>query len=353
MIIVRPIKQSDAESFIQLAFTAGIGMTSMPKNREILLEKITASERAFSNDVTQPGAEEYLFVLEDLTTGEIGGTCGINAKTGCGQPKYFYQIEKEQQFSKVLSEPQQIMLMRPVCYRDAPSEICSLYLLPEYRKEGLGRLLSLSRFLFAACHLHRFDSTIYAEMRGFVDKAENCPFWDGVGRHFLDIDYDELMRLRDFGNFDPSEVLPEHPIYLSLLPTEVQDVIGKIHSNTWPAYNMLTQEGFYATNEIDVFDGGPKIEALLREVRAVKASHQDTIIEIHRSPIESSRYIISNNRLNFRSCFSSLSKGAKGISISADAAEALQLNVGDTIRYVTPSIEVSQSKVHQVKESTP
>lgn len=352
MIIVRPIKGSDAEAFIKLAFTAGVGMTSMPKNRDILLKKIAASERSFSSPVSQPGFEEYLFVLQDLVTSEIGGTCGINAKTGLEQPKYFYQMETKQKESTILSEPQQIPLMSPVCYRNTSSEICSLYLLPEYRREGLGRLLSLSRFLFAAAHPLRFDEMIYAEMRGYVDKAENCPFWDGIGRHFLDIDYDELMRLRDLGIFDIEQVIPEYPIYISLLPTEVQEVIGKIHSNTWPAFNMLSQEGFYLTNEIDIYDGGPKVEAKLSEVRAVKSCAEDIIVEIHRNPIESAKYILSNNRTDFKACFSNLLKGTKGISISADAAEALQLSVGDRARYTLPSIETGQHKAPQAKEKT-
>src|SRR5437870_1884708 len=135
MIIVRPIRNNDAEVFIKFAFTAGIGMTSMPKNREQLHKKIIDSEMSFSKDIQKPGNEEYLFVLEDLATGSIGGTCGINSKTGFVQPKYFYRIETEQNDSAILSAPQQIPVMNVVSYRDASSEICSLYLLPEFRRE--------------------------------------------------------------------------------------------------------------------------------------------------------------------------------------------------------------------------
>lgn len=340
MIVVRPICYNDTEDFIKFSFHAGLGMTSMPKDREILKKKVIDSEKAFATEIQQPGNESYLFVLEDLATKDLGGSCGINGKTGEDQPKYFFSIEKDFDDPPPSNRPNN-PLLRGKCYREAPSEICSLYLLPEFRKEGLGRLLSLSRFLFVAAHPHRFDTFIYAEMRGFTDKNQNSPFWEGIGRHFLDLDYAELVRQRDLGNFDVAQVVPKNPIYIPLLPKEVQEVIGKIHTNTWPAYHMLMDEGFYLTNEIDVFDGGPKIEAKTQEIRTVKFSSVDTLAEITRNPIESLRYIVSNDRIDFRACYSTLQKGSKGIYLPVESAEALKLKVGDTLRYVLPSPETT------------
>lgn len=339
MIVVRPISRRDTEDFIKFSFTAGIGMTSMPKHEEMLAKKVIDSEIAFSKDAKQPGKENYLFVLEDLSSKSVGGTSGINAKTGVDQPKYYFTIDRDNK---------NIPLMRPISYRNAPSEICSLYLLPEFRKEGLGKLLSLSRFLFIAAHIKRFDSVIYAEMRGFVDKNQNCPFWEGIGRHFLDIDYTALMHLRDRGDFDITQVIPKYPIYIFLLPKEVQEVIGKIHSSTWPAYHMLMEEGFYATNDVDVYDAGPKIQAQTTEIRTIKNSCSEAVAEIVRTPIESTRYIISNQRLEFRACYSTLQKGSKGICIPVECAEALKVKPGDIVRYaVVPSPEISTHSGHQ------
>lgn len=344
MIVVRPICQRDKEEFINFSFNASIGMTSMPKDRGTLEKKLIDSERAFAKNVEQPGNENYLFVLEDLSAKNIGGTCGINAKTGIDQPKYFFSIENDQVYSPALSAMQNIPLMRAVFYREGPSEICSLYLLPEFRKEGLGRLLSLSRFLFVAAHPHRFDTIIYAEMRAFIDKNQNCPFWEGIGRHFLNLDYAALMHLRGLGNFDVSQVVPKYPIYISLLPKEVQEVIGKIHSNTWPAYHMLMDEGFYLTNDVDIFDAGPKIEAETQEIRTIKDSCIDTVAEIARYPIESARFIVSNERLDFRACYSTLHKGSKGIYLPIETAEALKIKVGDVVRYIIPSPETPRQR---------
>lgn len=341
MIIIRPIRKKDTESFIKLAFAANIGMISLPKNPEILEKKIADSEHAFGKDIGHRQNERYLFVLEDTTTGKIGGVCGIDSNAGEGEDRYFYRLETHQTTSPILTAHQQILLLRPIIYAGAASEICSLYLFPDFRREGLGRLLSLSRFLFAASHPDRFESIFYAEMRAYVDKNQSCPFWEGVGRHFLDIDYEELIKLRSTGNFDVRQVLPEYPIYVSLLPIEVQESIGKIHPNTWPAFNMLSQEGFYPTNEVDVFDAGPRIEAETKEIRTIKTCTQDLVLEITRNQIDSSRYIISNDRLDFRSCYSTLQRSSKGVCISDEAAEALKLKTGDPIRYVLPEAENS------------
>lgn len=352
MIVVRPIAKKDTEIFIELAFTANIGMTSLPKNREILEKKVSDSENAFAKNTMSPQNENYLFVLEDLATGMIGGTCGINSKTGIDQTKYFYRIETAPAESSRFPNQPPIPLMKVAKYTEAPSEICSLYLFPEFRREGLGRLLSLSRFLFIASFLNRFDQVVYAEMRGYVDKNQNCPFWEGIGRHFLNIEYVELIRLRDLGNFNIQQVLPTYPIYISLLPKEVQDVIGKVHSNTWPAFNMLTQEGFYQTNEIDVFDAGPKVEAKIKDIRSIKSSIQSTVSKIIYSPIKSPRYILSNDRLDFRSCYSFLQEDPSGIAIPADIAKALQLKVGDSVRYIIPPSITSEISLHNHSKET-
>lgn len=336
MHIIRPITENDTERFIEIAFHAGIGMTSIPKNRQMLKQRVMNAIDAFSKSVSAPGNENYLFVLEDLNTNIIGGICGIDAKTGIDQPLSFYRIEETERLNKVTNKTLKISSMRVVHYSKAPSEICSLYLLQDFRHGGLGRLLSFSRFLFIAAHRQRFDKMVFAEMRGYVDEKNTSPFWEGIGRHFLNMQYEEIMHLRDEIPLDITEALPEHPIYIHLLPKEVQDAIGKVHVNTLPALSMLVQEGFNLSEEIDVFDGGPKIEVETSEIRTIKSSRMDQIAEITNQTLEGPRYIVSNERLeDFRACFATIiQKDVTGVIITSETAEALQLGVGDAIRYV-------------------
>lgn len=338
MFIIRPIRQEDTEKFIEIAYDADIGMTSMPRNPHLLVERVAESEKAFSKQVIQPNNEKYLFVLEDTETKHIVATCGIVANNKDDRPTYRYRIdEKLQKPSFTQSFPEKIPILRKVQYFETPSELCSLYIDPKQRHGGIGRLLSLSRLLFIASFPKRFDKMIYAEMRGDIDENNNSKFWDGIGRHFYDIDFITLMRLEDENAIDITTLLPEYPIYIALLPKNVQESIGNVHAETRPALNMLIQEGFYHTNDIHPLDGGPIIEAEVAHLRTVKYSIVDRIAKILDEPIKGSRFIISNNRLNFRACYGMIQHfGHHGIGITREVANALEVNIGDLIRYVDP-----------------
>lgn len=343
MLVIRSISKKDAEAFIELAFEAGMGLTSLPKNREVLLQRIEDSERSFLKEIRLPDDENYLFVLEDTETKKLGGVCGITSQAGQSTPLYFYHIETTYQSGPLYTTPFKIPLMRMVRYYNAPTEICSLYLSPTFRHEGLGRLLSLSRFLFIACHRERFDKIIFAEMRGYHNKSLISPFWEGIGKNFIDLEFKTLMHLRDEGSLDISQVLPTNPIYISLLPKNIQDSIGKIHPNTLPALNMLIQEGFYHTDEIDVFDGGPKIEAETDQIRTIKESILAKIKGISEVCDKGPHYIICNNCLDFRACLGFLQiDSLNEVFISSEVAQALKLQIGDLIRYAAPKGGESQ-----------
>lgn len=336
MIIIRPIKGKDTEAFIEIAFTAGIGMTSMPKNRESLKNKIIESEKAFTESPPSD-AVTYLFVLEDLDTGKIEGTCGIIAKTGIQTPILFYRMENSTIHKGIGTSIKRMPTLRVVQHHNYWSEICSLYLSPNYRHSGIGRLLSLSRFLFIAAFPKRFSSKIFAEMRGFSDENNRSHFWHGIGSHFIDTSFETLMALRDEDKFDLSLALPMHPIYVELLPQSVQESIGKVHNETKPALQMLMQEGFTLSNEFDVCDGGPKIEVMTRKIRCIQACNKDKVVDFTHDLLDTPKYILANNNLNFKACYSPVHKILKrGVVIPIKVAKTLELNIGDTIRYVSP-----------------
>lgn len=341
MIIIRPIAQKDLESFIQMAFTAGIGMTSMPKNRDLLEKRVKESIEAFHAQVSSPGNENYLFVLEDLETGSIGGTCGITAMTGKNSPLSFYRKKKLEQHKCPDSIIKIVPTLHVVHYKDYWSEIGSLYLTAKFRHSGLGRLLSLSRFLFIAQYPEKFDSMIFAEMRGYLDQNQISSFWEGIGQHFVETKFETLMHLRDEGIVDLSEALPSHPIYIELLPKNVQESIGKVHDETNAALKMLIDEGFSLSYDIDVCDGGPKIEIETKKIRSIKESKTVAIATFTDEPLVTAPFIISNNKLNFKACLSPIQITSNGEAvIPYETAKALELDIGDIIRYVSPYNQV-------------
>lgn len=335
MIVIRPIELKDREAFAKCANSASVGITNLPKNPELLDKKMQISINSFKKNVSVPGKENYVFVLENLETGEIGGTCSISAKVGAQEPLNFYKIELMQLHSKHPASPKEMRILTPVKYANGSSEICALYLMPHFRAEGLGKLLSFSRFLFIASHRHRFENKIMVEMRGVIDDNDVAPFWEGIGRKFLDIDFIDLMHLLEFGREFVADIMPRWPIYVSILPQSAQDVIGKTHVKTAPAFSMLTKEGFYYTSEVDVFDGGPKIEAKTESIRTVASSQVGKIDSISNDELEDGiAKNICNNRIDYRACCTKIkSAGGDRIILSRMAAEALQVKAGDTVRY--------------------
>ena len=63
-------------------------------NEEILKKRIHRSEESFNFDVTEPGGQGYLFVMEDTQTGQVVGTTGIEAAVGIDNPFYHYHLGK-------------------------------------------------------------------------------------------------------------------------------------------------------------------------------------------------------------------------------------------------------------------
>lgn len=335
MIIIRPIRRKDQEIFAEFSFESLLGMTNLPRNREKLLEKIIHSETSFLENVQEPGKEEYYFVLEDLATGRIGGTCGILAQS-TQSFSYCYHIETIHTHAKHVSAPKELKILKVVPNPPNSSEVCALYLQPTFRHSGQGRLLSLSRFLFIAAQRQRFKKKIVAEMRGYIDQSQVSPFWEGVGHHFCHLSFVELMAQIDLDHQFVPEILPQFPIYINLLPKETQEVIGKIHDNTKPAYQMLLQENFSFNQEIDIFEGGPILSAATSEIRTIKNSALMQIDVTKEKLIGETEYILANEQLDFRACFGKIQMISKtqGL-INEEVANALQVNKKERIRYVT------------------
>lgn len=332
MFLIRPITLDDLNAIEQFAYATALGMNSLPRNRIFLKEKIELSIESFKRNVSKAEDEIYLFALEDINIKKTVGCCGIYAKTGTS---YFFRVETLHPYSSTLPLPSYLRVLHPLSFKKGPSELCALYLMPEYRKGGLGELLSLSRLLFIASQPHRFNSEVMARLRGFINKKKNSsPFWEGLGSHFLNVPFIETQHLLETGRDFVSEFLPKYPIYVSLLQPQTQAVIGKPHSTTWPAMKMLRKEGFAVTSEIDIFDGGPTIKAKTPKIRTIKDSILASVTEITTNN-SSRQYLISNNSLDFRATLGRLKINIdKSASLSVDTAKVLGVEKGMTVRYI-------------------
>src|SRR6476661_8829898 len=169
MVLIRPVNTSDLDQLLELAHMAGVGLTTLPKDRELLSKRIARSVRSFDKLVERPGGESYLFVMDDTDAKRVIGACGIYSKVGGFQPFYGYRIETVVFESKQINVRKEVPILMLHEEHDGPCEIGSLFLHPDWRHDHNGKMLQLVRFLFIAEHPEIFETTVVSEIRGVLD----------------------------------------------------------------------------------------------------------------------------------------------------------------------------------------
>jgi arginine N-succinyltransferase len=334
MVFIRPVKLSDLDPLQALAAEAGVGLTTLPNDPDILLRRIKKSLRSMEQIPDRPGGETYLFVMEDVATGNVVGASGIVSKVGGFEPFYAYKIETQIAKSKELKVRKEVQVLHLVRQHNGPAEIGSLYLSPAFRGGDNGRLLQLSRFLFLAEHRDAFEPTVVSELRGVIDSKGRSAFWDALGRHFFDCEFRQADHLSVVSKKFIADLMPRHPIYIPLLPKEAQEAIGQVHESSKPALKNLEREGFHLSGMVDIFDAGPCVSCKRDKIRTVRDSQVAMVTEVSKEAISSPAYLVGRNGGDtFRACATALSIGETGVRLHAQAADALNISPGGTVRY--------------------
>ncbi|MBV9488895.1 MAG: arginine N-succinyltransferase [Verrucomicrobia bacterium] len=333
--VLRPIEESDLFSLKRLAESIKGGMTSLPPEAGALEERIHQSQRSFDHRIKTAGGDHYLFVLEDRQTLEVVGTAGIIARVGGFDPFYTYEIRMERFLHSPLEIDKEMEVLHLKLDHKGPSEVCSLCLRPEYRKAGLGQLLSLSRFLFMCAFPQRFDERVIAELRGFTDDAGLSPFWEALGRHFFHQSFAEADFLSGIGHKDfIRDLIPRYPIYKAMLPTGAQTAIGRVHRDAEPALRILLKQGFQLSNEVDIFDAGPLVRAKRSDIHAIKNAGTANLSAVR--PLQNADpCIIAHVSLSFTACLGALEISDDGtLAVTAATAARLQVEPGNRLIYL-------------------
>ena len=334
MLIVRPVQLKDLDQLVELTSMTSFGLTTLPKDRQLLRKRIVESQRAIEDQPEKPGGESYLFVMEDTDCGIVIGTSGITSKVGGFEPFYAYQIETSIHESKMLNTRKEIRSLHLVTEHNGPTEIGSLFLRPSHRRGGIGRFLSLSRFLFLGEHPNRFEAHIIAEMRGVIDERGRSAFWDALGKHFFDIEFPDADYLSVVNKRFIADLMPRHPIYIPLLPREAQEVIGKVHERTRPALKLLESEGFQFKDMVDIFEAGPIVRCPLQKIRTVQQSVCATVAAITDLPDPAQPWMICNTQPDYRACLGALEQTSDHkVQLTPTVAAALNVQIGDRVRY--------------------
>ncbi|HMO13841.1 MAG TPA: arginine N-succinyltransferase [Pirellulaceae bacterium] len=354
MYIVRPVQNDDVDALFNLVQEAAYGLTTLKVSRTILADRVERSVYSFGQAHAKPEGQPYVFVMENTSNGRLVGTSTLYSKVGGFDPFYTYLIKAEH---KVSSDPEldfhvdiQVPYLSLSKQHDGPTEIGSLYLARDCWGMGLGRLLSLSRFLFMAQFPARFENEVIAEMRGVVDDQGESPLWNALGKHFFQQSFPEAETLTQRSKKLIAQLMPKNEIYIPLLPAEAQNVIGAVHPNTRPALAMLEQEGFAFRQHVDIFDGGPAVHCETNKIRTVRDSREARIVSIADN-VEGVAMLIANTDLDFRVSHANLrvveaNPDRNSVELDAVTALRLQVLVGDSIRFVRPKLEPKTSLEH-------
>lgn len=340
MFIIRPAAEDDLDRLVELAASIdGGGMTTLPADRDILEAKIKSSVENFGHDITHPGPESYLLVLEDTSTGTVGGTAAVFARIGLEKAFYTYSLTKTTHVSVELGRHNTHDVLQLVNDYIGFAEVGSLYLAPEFRQPGNGRLLARSRYLMMGQHRARFPDEVVAEMRGWQDEDGTSPFWEALGRNFFGMTFHEADNLSAVSNNQfIADLMPKSPVYVDLLPQKARDIIGVPHTDTVPALKLLEWEGFHYHRHVDIFDAGPCVQARIDDIRAIRDADVSTIATIVGPEETDDTFtldILSKGQgTKFRATTGHVRKDdAGGATITSDVARALELRVGDPIRH--------------------
>ena len=340
MMLIRPIASADLPSLMQLIKATGVGLTSLPSNEAALSLRVEASNASFAG-TAQKADELFLFVLEDTLTKCVVGTCGLATAVGLRQAWYSYRVGLAVHASQELNVFTQTQTLFLSNDHTGHSELCSLFLAPEYRRDRNGNLLSKSRFLFLAQHRARFSKKLIAELRGLSDEKGQSPFWDSLGRRFFSMEFSQADYLTGIGKKSfVAELMPKHPLYTSFLSPEAQAAIGQTHPQTLPARRMLEGEGFRYEGYVDIFDAGPTVECDVEDVSAVAYSRSfNTMIDNATAGDDAVIYLVSNGGLgNYRAALVTAAPRAEEFPLNIEMAAALQVSAGDRVRAVPLSV---------------
>jgi arginine N-succinyltransferase len=337
--LIRPAQMPDLQPMYEMAKRTGGGFTNLPPDRRALTAKLERSAAAFTRGGDDVGDDLFVFVLENVKTKEVRGTCQIFSAVGLKWPFYSYRIGALTQHSVELDRTFRADILNLSTDLEGATEVGGLFLHPGERSGGLGMLLARTRYLFIRNHRKRFADRTLAELRGVIDEAGGSPFWDGVAGRFFGMNFQDADEFNaKHGNQFIADLMPKHPVYIAMLPENARAVIGIPHPSGRAAMRMLEEEGFIWENYVDIFDGGPTMTARTDQIRSIREARDASVVEITEAlgeHIDGDKMLITVGQMqDFRAAYGWTEARDGGVALDEVSAAKLRIAVGDTITQV-------------------
>ncbi|MDJ0788601.1 MAG: arginine N-succinyltransferase, partial [Myxococcota bacterium] len=258
MLILRPVERGDLDDLLALADR--LDSMNLPNDREFVGARVERSIASFAGEPADWREREYVFVMEDPEAGRVIGSSMILAKHGRpGHPYYWLEVSTEERRSPELGKRFVHERLQLRSTEDGPTEIGGLILDPAYRRHPnkCGKALSIVRFAYIAAHPADFEREVIAEMLSPFDAPGKNRLWDAFGAHFTGLPYREADHLSARTKQFIADLFPRDPVYATLFPEEVREVIGRPNETAVAAVRILEKVGFHPLGHVDPFDGGP------------------------------------------------------------------------------------------------
>ena len=329
---IRAARPSDFRALYDLAKLTGGGFTNLPAEKKTLEDKLAQSEAGFSRQGQTQGDDLYVFMLENVETGAIRGTCQVFGAVGNDRPFYSYLISTLTQKSEELGRIFRNQALTLTTDLEGSSEVGGLFLHPQERAGGLGMLLARSRYLFIKQHRPRFGDMVLAELRGVMDQAGHSPFWDALGGRFFGMTFPEADEFNAVhGTQFIADLFPKTPIYVSMLPDSARSVIGQPHPTGRAALKMLENEHFVWDSYIDIFDGGPTVTARTDKIKTVTEAEWLRVAGTSDKG-GSTMMLASGVAHDFIACYGQVNRTTEGeLLVDAKAIDMLNIGNGDRV----------------------
>lgn len=324
--VVRLVRLDDLDGLVALLDDMDSMMTTMPADADAMAERLGQS-LASLGPVSGPGDESYMFVL--VEQGRILGLSMLYAAVGRRRPFYNYRVSQVSHYSPELGVRVDTRLLNMVNEYTGCTEFGTLYLHPDARGAGRGRLLSYARLLFIAAHRQRFAERLMAEIRGLVDERGKAPFWEALGARFMHTSFDEADLRSGNDHRFIADLMPRHPIYVNMLPDAARAAIAQPHPLSRPAAALLERSGFHYNGAVDIFDGGPCIECRAGDNLVIRRSRRQRLAS---GADGGERMLLANPDLQeFAAVASRASATGERLCAPASALQSLALGAGDEV----------------------
>ncbi len=332
---VRAARMDDLDALLGMATMTGGGFTNLPPDRDTLAAKLARSAAAFDRTDIPAEDELYLLVIEAAESGDVFGTAQIFSRIGVRWPFYSYKLTTLTQTSQELHRTFKAEMLNLVTDFDGATEVGGLFLRPDMRSGGTGRLLARSRYLFIAMHRQRFGDIVMAELRGQIDECGSSPFWEGLGEKFFGMSFQEADNFNALhGNQFIADLMPKHPVYTALLSDAARAAIGKPHDSGRPAMAMLEDEGFRYDGYVDIFDGGPTMAVRTEQLRTVREARNIRVAGKLGSNEGIAAIIAAGEADMFNATFANIAAQGDSVLIDEAGLATLNLKPGDEVTYV-------------------